>query len=110
MKEKVDEVLMCEPSQSSARIQSRTMERLYLGLSDTLLACIQSGKITEGIELSSALGSLDIVQLTMDVQRSCAALGIEPAATINSVGDLLRLLKAIDSKREHNDRNPQQTP
>jgi hypothetical protein len=86
------------------------MEPLYLGLSDTLLACIKSGKVTEEIELSSALGSLDIVQLTMDVQHSCAALGIELIAPINSVGDLLRLLKAIDSKREHNDRSPWQTP
>jgi hypothetical protein len=110
MKEKVVQVLLCEPSQSSARIQSRIMGPLYLGLSDSLLACIQSGKITEEIELSLALGSLDIVQLTMDVRRSCAALGIEPAAPINSVGDLLRLLKAIDSKREHNDRNPWQRP
>jgi hypothetical protein len=110
MKEKVTQVLLCEPSQSSARIQSRIMEPLYLGLSDTLLACIKSGKVTEEIELSSALGSLDIVQLTMDVQRSCAALGIEPTAPINSVGDLLRLLTAIDSKREHNDKSPWQTP
>jgi hypothetical protein len=108
MKEEIVHALQCEPSQSSARIQSRIMEPLYLGLSDVLLACIQSGKITEEIELSSALGSLDIVQLTMDVQRSCAALGIEPTAPINSVGDLLRLLKAIDSKRD--DRNPWQTP
>jgi len=110
MKEKVIQVLQCEPSQCSAQIQSRNMEPLYLGLSATLLACIQSGKITEEIELSSALGSLDIVQLTMDLQRSCAALGIEPTAPINSVGDLLRLLNAIDSKRKHSDNDLWQKP
>ena len=86
------------------------MEPFYLGLRDTLLVRIKSGKVTEDTELSSALESLDIVQLTMDVRRSCAALGIEPTVPINSVGDLLRLLKAIDSKREHSDKSPPQTP
>jgi hypothetical protein len=84
------------------------MEPFYLGLRDILLARIKSGKVTEDMELSSALGSLDIAKLTMDVRRSCAALGIEPTVAINSVGDLLGLLNAIDSKRgqcsDHNRR------
>ena len=85
------------------------MESFYPGLRNTLLARIKSGKVSEDTELLSALGALDIVQLTMDVRRSCAAMGIETTVPINSVGDLLGLLKAIDSNREHNDKSRPQT-
>jgi hypothetical protein len=82
------------------------MEPFYIGLRDTLLARIRSGKLTEDTELSSALNSLDTVQLTMESEE----LGIQPTVPIKSVGDLLWLLKAIDFKREHNDKRPPQTP
>jgi len=98
--EKVIQVLRGEPSQSSAQIQSHLTESFYLGLRDVLLARIKSGMVTEDMNLSSNLGSLDIAQLTADIRRSCAALGVEPTLPVNSVGDLLRLLEIIDSECE----------
>lgn len=77
----------------------------YIGLRDTVLARIKSGKLTEDMELSSALDSLDTVQLQMELEE----LGIEPTVPIKSVGDLLWLFKAIELKREHNDKRPPQT-
>ena len=64
---KVTHVLRCEPSESSAKIQSRLTESFYLGLRDVLLARVKSGMVTEDMNLSSNLGSLDIAQLTMDI-------------------------------------------
>jgi hypothetical protein len=110
MEEKVLQFVLGEPSRSSAPIQFRIMEPFYQGLLDALLARIKSGKVTEDMELSSNVGSLDIVQLRTDVGRSCAALGVEITVLINSVGDLLRLLKALDSRGEHSDQSPPQTP
>src|ERR1700723_470396 len=75
--EKVIQVLRGEPIESSATIQSRLTESFYLGLRDVLLARIKSGMVTEDMNLSSNLGSLDIAQLTADIRRSCAALGVE---------------------------------
>ena len=98
--EKVIQGLRGEPIESSATSQSRLTESFYLGLRDVLLARIKSGMVTEDMNLSSNLGSLDIAQLTMDIRRSCAALGFELTVQINSVGDLLRLLEIIDSERE----------
>ena len=98
--EKVIQVLRGEPSQSSAQIQSHLTESFYLGLRDVLLARIKSGMVTEDMNLSSNLGSLDIAQLTADIRRSCAALDVDPTLPVNSVGDLLRLLEIIDSERE----------
>jgi len=101
--EKEEKVIQClrgEPSESSANIQSRLTESFYLGLRDVLLARIKSGMVTEAMNLSSNLGSLDIAQLTMDIRRSCAALGFELTVPVNSVGDLLRLLEIIDTERE----------
>src|ERR1700685_543939 len=97
--EKEIQVLRGEPSASSANMQSRHTESFYLGLRDVLLARIKSGMVTEDMNLSSNLGSLDIAQLTMDIRRSCAAPGVEPTVPVNSVGDLLRLLETIDLKR-----------
>ena len=76
------------------------MEPCYLVLCDVLFDRIKSGMVTEDMNLSSNLGSLDIAQLTADIRRSCAALGVEPTLPVNSVGDLLRLLEIIDSERE----------
>jgi hypothetical protein len=87
-------------------IQSRIKEPFYVGLRDTVLAQINSGKLTEHMELSSVLDSLDTVQLTMEIEE----LGIEPTVPIKSVGDLLWLFKAIDLKRELSDKRPPQAP
>jgi hypothetical protein len=44
------------------------------------------------MELSSALDSLGIVQLTLEMEE----MGFEPSVPIKTVGDLLWLLKAIE--------------
>lgn len=85
--------------------QSRMNEPFYIGLRDTVLARINSGKLTEDTDLSQALDSLDRVQLEMELQE----LGIETTVPIKSVGDLLWLFKAVDLRRGHDDKNPPRT-
>ena len=80
-------------------------EPFYIGLRDTVLARINSGKLTEDTDLSEALDSLDRVQLEMELQE----LGIETTVPIKSVGDLLWLFKAVDLRRRHDDNNPPRT-
>jgi hypothetical protein len=108
--EKVIQVLRGEPSQSISHFQSRLMAPFYLGLRDVLLARIKSGVVTEDMDLSSNLGSLNIAQLATDIRRSCEELGIDPTVPVTSVGDLLRILETIDFKREYEDKSPPQTP
>jgi hypothetical protein len=79
------------------KLQSRIQECFYVDLRETVLARIKSGELTEDMELSSVLDSLDRVQLTMEIEE----LGIEPTVPIKSVGDLLWLLNAIELKRKH---------
>jgi hypothetical protein len=66
-----------------------------VGLRHSVLARIESGKLTEEMELSSVLDSLEKVELTMEIEE----FGIEPTVPIKSVRDLLWLLKAIDIQR-----------
>jgi acyl carrier protein len=77
-------------------IRSRIEEPFYVGLRESVLAQIKSGELTEEMELSSILDSLDTVQLTMEIEE----LGVEPTVPLRSVGDLLWLFKTIDLKRE----------
>jgi acyl carrier protein len=77
-------------------IRSRIEEPFYVGLRESVLAQIKSGELTEEMELSSILDSLDTVQLTMEIEE----LGVEPTVPLRSIGDLLWLFKAIDLKRE----------
>jgi hypothetical protein len=84
------------------KIQSRIKEPFYVGLRNTVLARIKSGKLTEGMEASSILDSLDTIQLTMGIEE----LGLETTVPIKSVGDLLWPFKALDLTREHNDKRP----
>jgi hypothetical protein len=67
-------------------------EPYYLGLRDSLHARIESGELTESMELSSVLDSLDLVQLTLEIEE----MGLEPSVPIKTVGDLIWLLKAIE--------------
>ncbi len=83
------------------RSQSRMNEPFYVGLRETVVARIKSGKLTEGTDLSEALDSLDRVQLEMETEE----LGVDTTVSIKSVGDLLWLFRAIDLKREHNEKN-----
>jgi acyl carrier protein len=86
------------------KIQSRLTEPFDVDLRNTLLARIKSGELTEDLELSSALDSLDIVQLEMEIEE----LGIKPTVPIKSVGDLLSLLRAIELTRLDHDKRPPQ--
>src|SRR5580704_17168994 len=75
--------------------QSRMNGPFYIGLRGTVLARINSVKLTEDTDLSEALDSLDRVQLEMELQE----FGIETTVPIKSVGDLLWLFKAVDLRR-----------
>jgi hypothetical protein len=86
-------------------IQARIKEPFYVGLRHSVLARIESGKLTEEMELSSVLDSLEKVELTMEIEE----FGIEPTVPIKSVRDLLWLLKAIDIQRAREAKGPQQT-
>jgi acyl carrier protein len=79
------------------KMQSHIKESFYVDLRETLLARIESGQLTENMELSSVLDSLDTMQLTMEIEE----LGIEPTVPIKTVGDLLWLLNAIELRRKH---------
>ena len=76
-------------------IQSRIKEPHYVGLRDSVHARIKAGKLTEDMDASSVLDSLDTVELTMELEE----LGLETTVPIKSVGDLLWLFKALDLKR-----------
>jgi hypothetical protein len=76
-------------------IQSRIKEPQYVGLRDAVLDRIKSGKLTEDMPVSAVLGSLDTVELSMELEE----LGIETTVPVNSVGDLLWLFKALDLRR-----------
>ena len=87
-------------------ILSRIKEPFDVGLRDTVLAQIKSGRLTEDMELSSVLDSLDLVQLTMEIEE----LGLKPTVPIKSVGDLLWLFKAVDLKRGLGEKRPPRAP
>jgi len=50
-----------------------------------VLAQISAGRLTEDSELSKILDSLELVELTMEVEES----GVEPAVEIKTVRDFL---------------------
>jgi hypothetical protein len=85
-------------------IQSRIKKPYWKDLCDTVLARIKSGKLTEDMELTSVLDSLDTVQLMTEIEK----LGVEATVPIRSVGDLLWLFKAIDLKHEKQHKRPRQ--
>ena len=66
-----------------------------MGLRDAVLDRIKSGKLTEDMPVSAVLGSLDTVELSMELEE----LGIETTVPVNSVGDLLWLFRALDLRR-----------
>ena len=79
------------------KMRSHIKQFFYVDLRESVLARIESGELTEEMELSSVLDSLDTVQLTMEIEE----LGIEPTVPIKTVGDLLWLLNAIEFRRKH---------
>jgi len=70
-----------------------------------VLTQISSGKLTEDSEMSKALDSLELVELTLEVENS----GVEPAAEIRTVRDFLWLCRAMDFRRQRkSDQSPDQ--
>ena len=74
----------------------RPVEPEYCDMRTRVLARIASGKLTEDSGLSKVLDSLELVELTMEVEES----GVEPAVEINTVRDFLWLCKAMDFQRQ----------
>jgi hypothetical protein len=85
-------------------IQSRIKKPYWQDLRDTVLARIKSGKLTQDMELTSVLDSLDTVELMAEIEE----FGIEATVPIKSVGDLLWLFKAIELKHEKQHKRPTQ--
>jgi hypothetical protein len=75
---------------------NHAVEPQYRETRRAVLAQISRGRLTEDSELSKVLDSLELVELTMEVEES----GIVPAAEIETVRDFLWLCKAMDFKRE----------
>ena len=85
-------------------IQSRLKKPYWKDLRDNVLARIKSGKLTQDMELTSVLDSLDTVELMAEIEE----LGVEATVPIKSVGDLLWLFKAIELKHERQHKRPTQ--
>lgn len=61
-----------------------------------ILAQVASGRLTEDSDLSKVLDSLELVELTIEVEES----GVEPAVEIKAVRDFLWLCRAMDFQRQ----------
>jgi len=75
---------------------NRIVEPQYQLMRRNVLAQISAGRLTEDSEVSRALDSLELVELTMAVEES----GVEPAIEIKTVKDFLWLCKAMDFRRQ----------
>jgi hypothetical protein len=70
----------------------RTVEPVYCEIRRRILAQLASGRSTEDSDLSTVLDSLELVELTMEVEES----GVEPAVEIKTVRDFQWLCRAMD--------------
>lgn len=68
----------------------------YQQMRKNVLAQISAGRLTEDSVLSKVLDSLELVELTMEVEES----GVEPAVEIKTVTDFLWLCRAMDFQRQ----------
>jgi hypothetical protein len=71
------------------------VEPAYQGMRTHILAQLASGKLTEDSDLSKALDSLEVVELTMEAEEC----GVEPTVEIKNVKDFLWLCRAMDFHR-----------
>jgi hypothetical protein len=62
---------------------NRVTEPEYCEMRRNILAQLVSGRLTEDSDLSQVLDSLELVELTMEVEES----GVEPAIEIKTVRD-----------------------
>jgi hypothetical protein len=72
------------------------VEDKYCGMRNRVLDRIASGPLTEDSALSEVLDSLELVELSMEVEES----GVEPAVEIRTVRDFLWLCKAMEFHRQ----------
>jgi hypothetical protein len=79
---------------------NRVTEPEYCEMRKNILAHLASGRLTEDSDFSQALDSLELVELTMEVEES----GVEPAVEIKTVRDFLWLCRAIDFQRQRKGR------
>jgi len=75
---------------------NRTVEPEYQEMRRNILAQLTSGRVTEDSDLAKVLDSLELVELTIEVEES----GVEPAVEIKTVRDFLWLCRAMDSRRQ----------
>ena len=80
----------------SPNMFNRVVEPQYREIRRHILAQISAGQLTEDSELSKVLDSLELVELTMEVEES----GIIPAIEIKTVRDFLWLCRAMDFQRQ----------
>jgi hypothetical protein len=75
---------------------NRTVEPVYREMRRNILAKLAAGRLTEDSVLSEVLDSLELVELTAEVEES----GVEPAVEIKTVRDFLWLCRAMDFDRQ----------
>lgn len=82
---------------------NRAVEPQYQEMRKNVLAQISAGRLTEDSALSKVLDSLELVELTMEVEES----GVEPAVEVKTVRDFLWLCRAMDFQRQRkSDQSP----
>ena len=74
----------------------RLVEPEYCDMRRRVLVRIASGQLTEDSDLPNFLDSLELVELTMEVEES----GVEPTVEITTARDFLWLCKAMDFQRQ----------
>jgi hypothetical protein len=85
---------------AGANMFNRVTEPEYCEMRKNILARLASGRLTEDSDLSKVLDSLELVELTMEVEES----GVEPAVEIKNVRDFLWLCRAMDFQRQRKGR------
>ena len=79
---------------------NRVVEPEYCEMRRNILAKLAAGRLTEDSVLSKVLDSLELVELTMEVEES----GVEPAVEIKTVRDFLWLCREMDFQRQRRSR------
>ena len=79
---------------------NRITEPQYCEMRRNVLAQLESGRLNEDSNLSKVLDSLELVELTMEVEES----GVEPAVEIKTLRDFLWLCRAMDFQRQRRSR------
>jgi acyl carrier protein len=78
---------------------NRVVEPEYCKIRRNILAKLAASRLTEDSVLSKVLDSLELVELTMEIEES----GVEPAIEIKTVRDFLWLCRAMDFQHQRKD-------